>query len=210
MKTFLVKYLYFFSGIFISCTGNYFLIVAQNLGVSPWDVFHLGISKYFPSLGLGTIGIIVGMLILLPTSLMGIKPRLGTFLNIYVFGLVLDAYMSSYLLEIPTSYTMSLVYLIIGIITTGIGTAVYLHADAGAGPRDSLMLGLNQKTHFSIAQVRSGIEISVVVLGFILGGPVGIGTLIFSFTIGISVEWGMKWVDLLTFNNSPRPIEVSK
>lgn len=210
MKTFLVKYLYFFSGIFISCTGNYFLIVAQNLGVSPWDVFHLGISKYFPSLGLGTIGIIVGMLILLPTSLMGIKPRLGTFLNIYVFGLVLDAYMSSYLLEIPTSYTMSLVYLIIGIITTGIGTAVYLHADAGAGPRDSLMLALNQKTHFSIAQVRSGIEISVVVLGFILGGPVGIGTLIFSFTIGISVEWGMKWVDLLTFNNSPRPIEVSK
>lgn len=210
MKTFLVKYLYFFSGIFISCTGNYFLIVAQNLGVSPWDVFHLGISKYFPSLGLGTIGIIVGMLILFPTSLMGIRPRLGTFLNIYVFGLVLDAYMSSHLLEIPTSYTMSLVYLIIGIITTGIGTAVYLHADAGAGPRDSLMLGLNQKTHFSIAQVRSGIEISVVVLGFILGGPVGMGTLIFSFTIGISVQWGMKWVDLLTFNNSPRPIEVSK
>ncbi|AHF07496.1 hypothetical protein DESME_11150 [Desulfitobacterium metallireducens DSM 15288] len=183
---------------------------AQNLGVSPWDVFHLGISKYFPYLGLGTIGIIVGLLILIPTSFMGIKPRIGTFLNIYIFGLMLDELMSSHLLEIPTSYILSLVYLIIGILTTGIGTAVYLHTDAGAGPRDALMLGLNQKTHLSIAQVRSGIEIMVVILGYILGGPIGVGTLIFSLTIGISVQWGMKWVNQLKFIISNRPVEVSK
>jgi len=210
MKTFLAKYLYFFSGLFISCTGNYFLIVAQNLGVSPWDVFHLGISRYFPSIGLGTIEIIVGMLILIPSFLMGIKPQFGTFLNMYVFGLMLNALMSSHLLEIPTSYALSFIYLIIGIFTTGIGTAVYLHANAGAGPRDALMLGLNQNTRFSIAQVRSGIEISIVILGYILGGPVGIGTLIFSLTIGISVQWGMKWVDQLKFNELPRPAGVSK
>lgn len=210
MKTFLVKYLYFFIGILISCTGNYFLIAAQNLGVSPWDVFHLGISKYFPSMGLGTIGIIVGMLILLPSSLMGVRPRVGTFLNMYCFGLIFNALMASHLLEVPTSYLLSIVYLMIGIFTTGFGTALYLHANAGAGPRDALMLGLNQKTRFSIAQVRSTIEITVVILGYILGGPVGIGTLIFSLTIGISVQWGIKWVNLLKFNNSPRPLDVSK
>jgi uncharacterized membrane protein YczE len=190
--------------------GNYFLIAAQNLGVSPWDVFHLGISKYFPSLGLGTIGIIVGLLILLPSSLMGVKPRFGTFLNIYVFGQVLNTLMSSHILKTPTSYVLSFIYLLIGIIITGIGTAVYLHADAGAGPRDSLMLGLNGKTRFSIAQIRSGIEISVVVIGYILGGPVGIGTLIFSLTIGFAVQWGMKWVNQLEFIGRVKPIEVSK
>lgn len=210
MKTLLIKYIYFFSGVFISCLGNYFLIVAQNLGVSPWDVFHLGISNYFPSLGLGTIGVIVGLIILLPSSIMGVKPRLGTFLNIYIFGQVLNTLMSSQLLKTPTSYVLSFIYLVIGILITGIGTAIYLHANAGSGPRDSLMLGLNKVTHLSIAQVRSGIEISVVVIGYILGGPVGIGTLIFSLTIGFAVQWGMKWVNQLEFIGRVKPIEVPK
>lgn len=210
LKTFLLKYVYFFSGIFISCLGNYFLIAAQNLGVSPWDVFHLGISKYFPSLGLGTIGIIVGLLILIPSSFMGVKPQLGTFLNVYVFGEVLNVLMSSQILETPTSYVLSFIYLLIGITITGIGTAVYLHANAGAGPRDALMLSLNEKTHFSIAQVRSGIEISVVVIGYFLGGPVGVGTLIFSLTIGFAVQWGMKWVHKLECIGHVKPLEVAK
>lgn len=210
VKAFFIRYLYFFTGLFICCIGNYFLVAAQNLGVSPWDVLHLGISKYFPSLGLGTIGIVVGLLILIPTTIMGIKPKFGTFLNIYAFGLGLNALMSSHLLETSSNYAVSFLYLIIGIITTGIGTAVYLHANTGAGPRDALMLGLNRKTRFSISQVRSGIEITVVVLGYLLGGPIGLGTLIFSLTIGISVQWGMRLVNQPQFITKSRPIEVTK
>jgi uncharacterized protein len=192
--TFLRRYLYFFVGLFISCVGNYFIIAAQNLGVSPWDVFHLGVSRYFPSIGLGTIGIIVGLLILIPSFLMGIKPRIGTFLNIYYYGIVFNELMSSHILETPQSLFLSQVYLIIGIIISGIGTALYLLANAGAGPRDSLMLGLQRKTKFSIAKVRSGIEVTVVVLGLLMGGPLGVGTLVYSLLIGISVQWSMKFV----------------
>lgn len=191
----MLRYLYFFTGLFISVVGNYFIISAQNLGVSPWDVLHLGISRYFPSVGLGTIGIVVGMFLLIPSYLMGVKPRVGTFLNIYYYGLVLNTLMSSHLLEIPQNLFLSFIYLMIGIFITGIGTALYLQGNAGAGPRDSVMLGLHQKTRFSIAQVRSGIEVSVVALGFMLGGSVGIGTLVFSLTIGISVQWAMRWVN---------------
>lgn len=193
----LMRYVYFFVGLLISCVGNYFLIAAQNLGVSPWDVFHLGISRYLPSIELGTIGIIVGMLILVPSSLMGIKPRLGTFLNICFYGIVFNVLMSSHLLERPQSIVLSLVYLILGIFISGFGTALYLLGNVGAGPRDGLMLGLHQKTRFSIAQVRTGIEVSVVFLGFLMGGPLGIGTLIFSLSIGISVQWAMKFLNKL-------------
>jgi uncharacterized membrane protein YczE len=193
---FLLRYVYFFAGLFISCIGNYFLIAAQNLGVSPWDVFHLGILRYVP-IELGTIGIITGMLVLIPSSLMGIKPSIGTFLNIYFYGIIFNILMSSHLLERPQSALLSLVYLILGIFISGFGTALYLLGNVGAGPRDGLMLGLNQKTRFSIAQVRTGIEITVVILGFLMGGPLGIGTLIFSLSIGISVQWAMKFLERL-------------
>lgn len=195
-----MKYVYFFIGLFISCIGNYFLIAALNLGVSPWDVLHLGISRYFPSIELGTIGIIVGLLLLIPTSLMGIKPRIGTFLNICFYGIVFNVLMTSHLLERPQSFILSMVYLILGIFISGFGTALYLLGNIGAGPRDGLMLALHQKTRFSIAQVRTGIEVSVVVLGFLMGGPLGIGTLIFSFMIGISVQWAMKLLYRLKSN----------
>lgn len=200
LDTLLMRYIYFFVGLFISCIGNYFLIAALNLGVSPWDVFHLGISIYFPSIELGTIGIIVGLLLLIPSSLMGIKPRVGTFINICFYGIVFNVLMSSHLLERPQSFVLSLVYLFLGIFVSGFGTALYLLGNVGAGPRDGLMLGLHQKTRFSIAQVRTWIEVSVVVLGFLMGGPLGIGTLIFSFTIGISVQWSMKILNRLKLN----------
>lgn len=192
LYTLVRRYLYFFFGLFISCVGNYFLITAQKLGVSPWDVFHLGVAIYLPSIGLGTIGIIVGLMLLIPSFFMGIKPRFGTFLNIYFYGIVFNTLMSSHLLQPPQSSALSLFYLFIGILISGIGTALYLLARAGAGPRDSIMLGLHQKTKLSIAKVRSGIEVTVVVLGFLLGGPIGVGTLIYSLAIGVSVQWAMK------------------
>lgn len=200
LDTFIMKYFYFFAGLFISCIGNYFLIAALNLGVSPWDVLHLGISRYFPSIKLGTIGIIVGLLLLIPSSLMGIKPRVGTFINICFYGIVFNVLMSSHLLERPHSFVLSLIYLSLGIFISGFGTALYLLGNVGAGPRDGLMLGLHQKTRFSIAQVRTGIEVSVVFLGLLMGGPLGIGTLIFSFSIGISVQWAMKVLNRLKLN----------
>lgn len=188
----LIRYFYFFIGLFIGSFGNYLTILAQNLGVSPWDVFHLGVARHLPSLGLGTITMIVGVALLIPSYFLGIKTTLGTFINMYYYGIVLNGFLSSHIVPPPNSLLTNVIYLLLGILIIGLGTSVYLLADTGAGPRDSLMLGLHRKTGIRIAKIRTGIEISVVILGILLGGSFGIGTLIFSLTIGVSVEMAMR------------------
>lgn len=189
---YLIRCFYFFAGLFIGSFGNYLTILAQNLGVSPWDVFHLGVAKHLPSLGLGTITMIVGIALLIPSFILGIKTTLWTFINMYFYGIVLNGFMSGNIVPYPHSLLMSVFYLVSGIIIIGFGTAVYLLADIGAGPRDSLMLGLHKKTGISIGKIRTGIEVSVIILGILLGGSFGIGTLIFSLTIGLSLELSMR------------------
>lgn len=188
----LIRYFYFFIGLFIAGFGNYLTILAQNLGVSPWDVFHLGVAKHLPSLGLGTISMIVGAALLIPSFFLGIKTTFATFINMYYYGIVLNRFMSGNIVSPPANLLMSFLYLILGILIIGFGTAVYLLADTGTGPRDALMLGLCKKTGIRISKIRAGIEISAVILGVLLGGSFGIGTLIFSLTIGISLEIAMQ------------------
>lgn len=192
LATLLIRYFYFFFGLFIASFGNYLTILAQNLGVSPWDVFHLGVARHLPSLGLGTITMIVGVALLIPSYFLGIKTTLGTFINMYYYGAVLNIFLSSHILPPPANLLISVLYLISGILIIGLGTAVYLLADTGIGPRDSLMLGLCKKTGIGIGKIRTGIEVSVVILGVLLGGSFGIGTLIFSLTIGISLEMAIR------------------
>ena len=157
------------------------LIVQARLGVMSWDVLHQGLAKHF-GLSIGQWSIIVGALVLLLWIPMREKPGLGTVSNVVVIGASLDLFLR--LVPVPTSLGWRVVWLLLGIVINGIATAAYIGARLGPGPRDGLMTGLVRLTRRSVGWIRTGIEVSVVVIGFLLGGNLGAGTVLFVFAIG--------------------------
>ncbi|HEU5012417.1 MAG TPA: hypothetical protein VFT66_07725 [Roseiflexaceae bacterium] len=165
------------------------LIVRANLGLGPWDVLHQGLSRH-TGVPIGTVSIPVGLLILLAWLPLGERPGWGTLLNVVMIGLVLDGVLL--LLPDVANLAARAVLLVAGIVVTGAGSGLYLSAQIGAGPRDGLMLGLSRKTGWSIRTVRTLIELSALVVGWLLGGTVGIGTLAFAFGIGPIVQVALR------------------
>ncbi|GAA1118612.1 YczE/YyaS/YitT family protein [Nocardiopsis composta] len=158
------------------------LLIAADLGSSPWDVLHQGLSRH-TGLSVGTWSIIVGALLMLLWIPLRQRPGLGTISNVVVVGLSVDA--TLWWLPDPEAGGLGLraAYLAAGIVVTAIATGCYIGARLGPGPRDGLMTGLAARG-LSIRAARTGIEVSVVVFGFLLGGTVGVGTLAFALAIG--------------------------
>lgn len=165
------------------------LIVRANLGLGPWDVLHQGLS-YHTGISIGLVSIPVGLLILLVWLPLGERPGWGTLLNVVVVGLVLDGVL--WLLPSISDVLARSALLGGGIVVAGVGSGLYLSAQIGAGPRDGLMLGLARKTGGSIRLVRTLIELGALVIGWLLGGTVGIGTLAFAFGIGPIVQVALR------------------
>lgn len=157
------------------------LIVRARLGVMSWDVLHQGLSRHF-GLSIGQWSIIVGALVLLLWIPMREKPGLGTVSNVIVIGASLDLFLRW--VPVPTSLGWRVAWLLLGIIINGIATAAYIGARLGPGPRDGLMTGLVRLTRRPVGLIRTGIEVSVVVIGYLLGGNLNGGTLLFVLTIG--------------------------
>ena len=157
------------------------LLVAANFGVSPWTVLAQGVSSHFSwSLGISTAAVSSFVLLLwLPIKQV---PGLGTIFNIIIIALVIDLSLP----YLPTfeNKLLKLLLATVGVCVTGFGGAIYLIANLGPGPRDGLMTGIQRITDWPIAVVRGIIELTVVILGWWLGGVVGIGTLLFAFGIG--------------------------
>ncbi len=183
------RFFAFVVGVFLISSGIAFMINAM-LGVAPWDVFHIGIEQHI-SLSLGQIMQIVGFLLIIVSSLLDVKPNLGTILNMFLIGFFFDLIILAGFTYAPDGLALRVLFFCIGIFLYGIGTGMYISADWGPGPRDSLMVALNRKLGLRIGYVRGGIEVSVLGLGFFLGGPVGIGTVVFSLSIGFIVELGL-------------------
>ena len=160
------------------------LLIVSAAGASPWTVFAQGIYLNVGlSVGIITILVSVGVLVLwLPLNQ---KPGIGTILNALIIGLMIDVCIK--FVPTPENYISQLFLAIIAVLTVGLGGGIYLVANLGAGPRDGLMIGLQKKTNLSIAAVRATIEITVMSIGWYLGGTVGIGTLLFAFGIGPAV-----------------------
>ena len=167
------------------------LLIASGAGVSPWTVFAQGFSKVTNwSIGLSTFTI--SFFVLLFWVPLRQTPGVGTVLNIIIISLVLD--LSAPYLPVFETSAMRLAEAALGVIITGFGGGIYLIANLGPGPRDGLMTGLQRQTGHPLATVRSVIEISVVVLGWSLGGVVGLGTLMFAFGIGPCVATSMLFL----------------
>ena len=164
------------------------LLVTASIGVSPWFVLHQGLAfKTGYTIGITTF--IVSIVILLLWFPLKQKPGIGTILNAILISLVID--LSLFILPYPKEFLFQFLQVIIGILIIGIGSGYYLIANLGPGPRDGLMIGLSKQTNQSIAFVRTILELSVVGIGFLLGGIVGIGTIIYAICIGFSVSLGL-------------------
>ncbi|WP_162529323.1 YczE/YyaS/YitT family protein [Segeticoccus rhizosphaerae] len=157
------------------------LIVRANLGVMSWDVLHQGLVRQI-GLSIGVWSIIVGAVVLLLWIPLREKPGLGTVSNVLVIGACLDVFLS----WLPQVDAMAsrIGLLLAGIVINGVASSAYIGASFGPGPRDGLMTGLVRRTGRSVRLVRTSIEVSVVIIGWILGGNLGVGTVLFALSIG--------------------------
>ena len=195
-----------FVGLVVIAVGVVALL-ESGLGLSPWDVLHQGIALHTP-LTIGTASVVVGLVVLVVAWGLGQPPGWGTLANAVVIGLALDALLSLAVvgrLEVH-ALPAQLALLLAGVALFGIGTALYIGAGFGAGPRDSMMLMLARRTGVRIAIIRFSMEAVVVAAGWALGGTVGIGTLAFVALIGPSVE-GSLW--LLTRLDLAEPLQAN-
>lgn len=156
------------------------LLVRANLGLDPWDVFHQGLSRTI-GLEIGTWSIIVGAFVLLLWIPLHQRPGVGTVCNIVIVGLILNVTVN----EIPAPKVLIVRYAVLaaGVVLNGIATGAYIGAELGPGPRDGLTVGIAARG-VSLRLVRTCIEVSVLIAGWLLGGSVGIGTLAYALLIG--------------------------
>ena len=189
-----------FSTFFFLCFGLMLfglgegLLIVSLTGASPWSVLAQGISLNV-NLSIGTITLFISIAVLILWIPLGQKPGMGTIFNALIIALMIDICIK--FVPSPSSYTYQLILAVISVITVGIGGGIYLVSNLGAGPRDGLMIGLQKVTNSPVALVRAILEISVVTVGWYLGGTVGVGTLLFAFGIGPCVALGLFIVDKL-------------
>jgi len=194
---FFLRYTYLLGGCFALSLGIALLVKGSIFGVGAWTVFHLGLTNHLP-MTLGQVTLAVGVLIIILSALLGVKPRIGTLLNMTSVGIFLDL-IPHYILgpEPVASLAEAVILVVLGNIVIGFGTAWYMSADLGQGPRDSLMVALTQRSGFPVGSVRTALELSVLVVGYFLGGPVGLGTVVSAVVVGPSVEYSLnffRWV----------------
>lgn len=179
-----------FSGFFVLAVG----IVANlyaNLGTNPWGVLHVGLADITP-FTLGQITQIVGLLIIFLSWLLGFSPGFGTIANMITIGFFIDLLIDWNVIPIQTQIQWQLIQLIISLVILGFGVFLYLRAQLGAGPRDGLMVALATKFNRSVSLIRIPMDVFVVILGFLLGGPLGVGTVISALTLGYFIQFFLK------------------
>jgi len=170
------------------------LTVKAELGLGSWDVFHKGLSLYTP-LSFGQAGQVTGLVIILLSLFMGIRPGFGTVANMFFIGLWVDVIGNAQLIPAAApigGLLAQLTWIVISILFMGLGSGLYIKADFGAGPRDSFMLALVKRTGWRVALCRAIMEVTICIVGWLMGGTVGIATIIIAFAIGPAVELGFK------------------
>ena len=187
-----------FSTFFFLCLGLTLfglgegLLIVSFTGASPWSVLAQGISLNV-NLSIGTITLLVSIAVLILWIPLGQRPGMGTIFNALIIALMIDLCIK--FVPTPSNYIHQLILAVVSVILVGVGGGIYLVSNLGPGPRDGLMIGLQKVSNLPIAAVRATLEISVVGIGWYLGGTGGVGTLLFAFGIGPCVALGLYLVN---------------
>lgn len=183
------RWIFFIGGMIFMSLGISLTIKGRWLGIAPWDVLHVGLYQNF-GLTIGTWGILTGFIIIIVTALFLKEwPRIGTWLNMLLIGLFIDLF--NWLLPDVSSTAGQTIFFVLGVIVLSYGVGIYVSPNLGAGPRDSLMLLFVDKFGWSLRVVRTAIEAVVTLLGFLLGGPVGVGTIIVVLLSGQIIQFAL-------------------
>lgn len=186
-KIFIWRWTFYLVGLLVAALGITMTIKGYRLGIGPWDVFHVGLYRNF-GLSIGSWSILSGLLIVLGTAIYLKKwPKIGTWLNMILLGVFIDIF--NWLIPDFAGLGAQSIIFVFGVVVTGYGMGIYISPNIGAGPRDSLMLLFVEKFDISIKKVRTIIEVIVACLGWLLGGPIGVGTVIVALLIGQFVHY---------------------
>ena len=169
------------------------MLIRSGLGLDPWDVFHQGLANHLP-ITFGQVTILVGALVLLLWIPLRQRPGIGTVLNVFVIGLAADAGLAA--MPAVSGLPGQIAMLLGGVVANGLAGALYVGARLGPGPRDGLWVALTKRTGHSIRVVRTVLEVTIVAIGWLLGGVVGVGTVVYALTIGPIVQFFMPWVEV--------------
>ncbi len=172
------------------------IYVNSSLGLDSWDVLQMALTYHLP-ITLGEASIAVAFLIVLADIALKEPMGWGTIANMIFIGVWIDA-LKPYVPKVPVQFPLELMYLLLGTVVMGFATAIYIGVDAGAGPRDSLMLALARIGKVSVRVARASLEISVVATGWLLGGPAWLGTLVAAIAIGPIVQFAFKILKVKT------------
>ncbi len=194
-QAFFTRCLFFLTGILVLSLGITLTIKGQIFGVGSWDVLHIGLTKTF-GLTIGTWSIIIGLAILAIDMIVTKKfPLPGTFIDMFLAGIFIDIF--NYWLPDINGFWMQLLAYICGLVLLGWGCGMYMVANLGIGPRDSLMLLMVHKLGWSVTRARTTMEVTVAILGFLLGGPIGVGTALMAFGLGPIVQLALTYNEKL-------------
>lgn len=183
------------------------IMIRSNLGTSPWAVLEVAFSG-LTGITPGRMSIIVGFVVLIGALVLREKIGWGTLGNILFIGLWEDLALGL-IPSVEHNLVVQVGMLLSAILMMGIATAIYIGVDAGAGPRDSLMLAVHRTTNMSIRLGRAIIEITVVAVGWFLGGPLGIGTVVFALLIGPAVQWAFRLFHVKPHRPEPEIVEAA-
>jgi len=179
-------------GILLFSIGIMMTVKAQ-IGYAPWDTFHYGLSTHI-GLSYGVTAILVGAVTVGIAVILGEQIGIGTLLNMSLIGIFCDLIIKYNLIKTPSSFSLSVVMLVLGLVIMSFASFFYISAGLGAGPRDSLMVALTKKLKLPIGICRNIIEMSVLFTGWLLGGAVGVGTLLSAVLMGFIVQASFKWL----------------
>lgn len=183
--------------------GSMALIIRSALGNMPWDVLHQGLAGRI-DWSIGTVSILVGALVLLAWIPLRQRPGVGTVSNVVVIGLAVDATLA--VVPAPGPLSLRIGLLVAGVLLNGVATAAYIGVHLGPGPRDGLMTGLVRRTGGSVRLVRTSIEVAVVATGWLLGGTLGVGTVVYAVAIGPLVQVLLPRLSLRPVSTPTRPV----
>ena len=178
------------------------LMLNANLGLNPWNVFHQGVALQ-TNWSFGTVVLVVGAFVLLLWVPLRQKPGIGTISNVLVIGFATD--ITLLFLPIPEGYPLRFAALMLGILLNGIAGAAYIGAGLGPGPRDGLMTGLVGRTGRSVRLISTSLEISVLIIGWLIGGVAGVGTLLYAATIGWILHYFLPVLRIAKTDSKKRP-----